>query len=209
MNLDRRQPDPAENVLLRFLGPDQEYSLGKEKPRSEERKTTMKDGRLIFKPLDLAGENEDEGKKDDQEDEDDATASEGDFEALPTIAEIRQAEEDDDTVDEDEDELVPVNAMKPCITFIAPSKAPSPPDLNPNWSDLRNTMGTRIGKGGRILEPGESDDDGETPHVFSSMGNKGKTRISEHAERSEGKDKLKREDDQIAFVSVRTPIGLG
>jgi hypothetical protein len=203
------------------------------------REKTMKDGKLAWKDQVLKLEMDDKPvvKQEAEEmEDDDLTASEGEFEALPAgpiatgflIPSVKQEDnepdDDDDTVDEDEDEVIPLTyALAPASSSThepssgvehieeeldPPSSSVSPPPGSGpsaiNWGDLRGTMGQRRGNNGRTLLPGQSDDeDGSDaivslPLVVSGTAMRMKTFVAS----SKGKDRARKEEDQMAHVST-------
>lgn len=239
---DRRRPDENENIIFRFLDADQELDLksGRKKGRPA-REKTVRDGKLIWKDQALKLEMDEKPavKREaaEMEDDDDLTASEGEFEALPAgpvatgfaIPSIKQEPvgakddgetEDDDTVDEDA--ILPPTLLKPASSSHKPSSGvdhvedeldpPSssmspPPAPGPSeivWGDLRGTMGQRRGKSGRTLLPGQSDDeDGNEAVSLPVIASGTAMRMKTFVASSKGKDRARKEDDQVVHVSNR------
>ena len=253
---DRRRPDESENVLLRFLDPDQELELSSGRKKGgmmakSARPKTMQDGKLVYRDQTLKLEEDDKaiaGLQEQVADDDDLTASEGEFEVLPagftpsgfaissgyqgTV--VADNGDDDDTVDEDEDEAIQFtlasaagsspplrapstraqNASNPPGSPVFPSPPSDPPTIR--WEDIRGTMGPRRGRNGRMLVPGQSDDeDGSEQTTTLPMVSSGSAmRMKTFVANSRGKDRARKEEDQAAYVSfrwcsVRTNTNLG
>lgn len=132
---------------------------------------------------------------------------------------------DDDTTEDEEDEdikpfIVPSassshkpssgvdkveNVLNSPSGSVAPAQKRKPLDDTPAtivWHDIRGTMGERRGRNHHMLAPGQSDDDevSAAPVAFTAAIGSG-MRMKAFIASSRGKDRVRKEDDQAAYVS--------
>ena len=124
-------------------------------------------------------------------------------------------DENDVTLDSSEEDNMAIPPSSATYRS-SPTSSPIPlesqetikPRTSVNWQDIKGTMGPRPRQyTSRMLEPGESDE-GEMPsnpemsgHPCGSTGSQsGIMRLKDWAERSQGKEKVRRRQDQAAQV---------
>jgi hypothetical protein len=198
----------------------------------QRRQKTMKNGRLAFKVAeeDIPMPEKDKCVIDDDltasEGEFEPLPAGPSAPQLPTttVKEEGHHHDDDTTEDEEEEDVKPFirasasssdkpssgvdkveNALDPPSSSISPPQTRKPLNNAPAaivWDDIRGTMGERRGRNGRILAPGQSDDEegSATPIAFTAAVGSG-MRMKAFIASSRGKDRVRKEDDQAAYVS--------
>ena len=196
------------------------------------REKTMKDGRLAFKVVEEDNAIQEDKKHvvDDDltasEGEFEPLPAGPSAPQLPTAAIKQEVDNQDDDITEDEyeEDIKPLTRPSPPSShkpssgvdkvenaLDSPSPLVSPPnDVKPLdhapaaivWDDIRGTMGERRGRNGRILAPGQSDDeDGSELSIPSTAATGSGMRMKAFVANSKGKDRVRKEDDQVAYVS--------